>query len=208
MKYARLSTFNALGVAASLLLSAGALNAQNRPQGNFDPEQARQRMMERYRGMLEIKDDGEWKIISERIEKVSALRREAGTSTFGGFGGFRPPGGGTGGDNATQGNGGTRGKIPGGTTGDTAGRTRGGTNGGDTGGRTRGGFTREASPEQDALQMAIEANAPADEIKSKMARLRDARKAGETKLEKAQDDLRQVLSVRQEAIALMAGLLK
>ncbi len=68
-------------------------------------------------------------------------------------------------------------------------------------------FGRAASPEQDALRQAITDNLPEAEIKSRLARLRDVRKANEEKLAKAQEDLRAVLSVKQEAIAVMAGLL-
>ena len=53
-----------------------------------------------------------------------------------------------------------------------------------------------------------EAKAPADELKAKMAKVRDGLKDKEAKLATAQDDLRKVLTVRQEAEALMAGLLK
>src|SRR5258706_7098480 len=81
-------------VAVVLTLSAGQLFAQDQqPQrqrgqggGNFDPEQMRQRMMDRYKEQLEVKDDAEWKLISDRIEKVTAARREIGFG--GGFGGF------------------------------------------------------------------------------------------------------------------------
>src|SRR2546425_7699229 len=72
-------------------------------------------------------------------------------------------------------------------------------------GRRRGGFGGEPSPEAEALQKAIEAKASADEIKSKLAKFREARKDKEAKLAKAQDDLRKVLSVRQEASAVLAG---
>jgi hypothetical protein len=192
--------FAIAGMAASLFIGAGNLSAQAQGKGNFDPEQMRQRMMDRYREMLEVKDDGEWKIISERIEKVSTIRRETGGGFGGGFpggfGGGRPPGGGGGGQGGEAG--GQRPQRGGGTAGEAGGQR----------GRGPGGFGREASPEQEALQKAIEANASSDEIKTKLARLRDSRKAAESKLEKAQDDLRQVLSVRQEAISVMAGLLK
>lgn len=141
--------------------------------GNFDPAQMRQRMMERYREQLGVKDDAEWKIVQERIEKVSDARREsAGRGMFGfGRGGPGGPGGPGGGG-------------------------RGGAQGADS------------NPEGDALQKAIEANAPADEIKSKLANYRAAIKAKEAKLEKAQADLRQVLSTKQEAQAVLMGLLK
>ena len=77
------------------------------------------------------------------------------------------------------------------------------------GGRGGGGGERgNPGPEAEALQKAIEAKAPADELKSKLAKLREARKVKEANLEKAQEDLRKVLSVRQEAAAVLAGLLK
>ena len=170
------------GIAAVLLASAPQSFAQQERQGggrgNFDPEQARQRQMERYKEQLEVKNDDEWKIIQERIEKVTAARREVGTGGFGmGFGGRRAGGGGGGGA---------------------------GGGGGGFGG-FRGG---EPNPDAEALQKAIEAKASADEIKQKLAKLRESRKEKEAKLEKAQEELRKVLSVRQEAVAVVNGLLK
>jgi hypothetical protein len=50
--------------------------------------------------------------------------------------------------------------------------------------------------------------ASADEIKGKLAKFREARKTKEANLEKAQDELRKVLSARQEASAVLTGLLK
>ena len=87
------------------------------------------------------------------------------------------------------------------------GRRGGGGNdqGGDTARRNPFGGT--PMPEQEALQKAIEAKAPADEIKTKLAKYREARKVKEANLAKAQDELRKVLSVRQEAIASVSGLL-
>lgn len=46
-------------------------------RGNFDPAQFRQRMMERYKEMLEVTSDDEWKAIEPRVTKVMDLRREA-----------------------------------------------------------------------------------------------------------------------------------
>ena len=70
------------------------------------------------------------------------------------------------------------------------------------------GFGGETGPEREALQQAFDSKAVADDLKAKLAKLREARKAKEAKLEKAQDELRQVLTVRQEAAAVLAGLLK
>lgn len=164
-------------LAAGLAVCSPGVLAQNQNQGgnrpnrgNFDPEQFRQRMMDRYREQLDVKDDAEWKLISDRISKVLEARRELG---FGGPGGFRMP----------------RREGP------------------DGGGR-RGGFFGAPSPEAEALQKAIDSKASADEIKAKLAKYRESQKEKRAKLEKAQDDLRKVLSVRQEAAAVMAGLLE
>ena len=67
---------------------------------------------------------------------------------------------------------------------------------------------REASPEMDALRKAIDSDASPADIKAKLAELRAARKKKEAELEKAQDQLREILSPRQEAIAVTLGLLK
>jgi len=71
----------------------------------------------------------------------------------------------------------------------------------------RGGFG-EPSPEAESLQTAIDAKASSDEIKAKLAKLREANKQREATLAQAQEDLRKVLSVRQEAEAVLMGLLK
>jgi len=152
---------------------------QRQGPGNFDPAQMQQRMMERYREQLEIKDDAEGKAIEGLITKVNEARREVG------FGGGRGMFGGPQrnrqqGDNAAQGQG---------------------------QGQNRRGFGPTPSPEAEALQKAIDSKAGAAELKAAMAKYREARKANEAKLAKAQEELRAVLSVRQEAIALSMGLL-
>ena len=161
--------------AAVVLLGAGNASAQDRGgRGNFDPEQMRARMMERYRETFEVKDDAEWKLLEGRITKVMEARRD-----MGGFGrGFGGPGG-----------------------------RRGGGDGGDQGADRRR-FGPEPSPEAESLQKAIEAKAPNDEIKAKLAKYRESQKTKQANLEKAQADLRQVLSVKQEASAVLMGLLQ
>ena len=171
------------GAAALLFTLAGNARAQQRPGGgNFDPEQFRQRMMETLRERFEVKEDDAWKLISVRLEKIMELRRDAG----GGFGGFRgrPPGG-----DGKQGDGKQA-------------------EGNDAGRRSRGGFGGQPNPDVEALQKALEAKASPEELKAKMEKLRASRKAKETELEKAQDELRQILTVRQEAVALTMGFLK
>jgi len=163
------------GTAICLGLGTGHLAAQPGPgRGNFDPEQFRQRMMDRYKEALEVKSDDEWKIISERIDKITTAQRELRLGGFGAFGGRR-----------------------GGGNGDAA----------DNGGR-RNRFGGEPSPDAQALQKAIDAKASPDELKTKLAKLREAQKEKEAKLASAQEDLRKVLSLRQEATAVLMGLLK
>jgi hypothetical protein len=180
--------FKNIAVATALLscctIMSNAQDAQNRRgQGRFDPEEMRQRMAERMREQFGVTDDAEWKIIERKIQKVTEARRAVGGGMgFGAMGGF---GGRRGGD-ADNNNGGQAGQ----------------------GGRRFGGFGGEPSPEVEDLRKAIDAKASADEIKAKLAKVREARKANEAKLEAAQEDLRKVLSVRQEAVAVMMGLLK
>jgi hypothetical protein len=168
------------GIAALLALGVSNVGAQERRErGNFDPEQMRQRMMERYREALEVKSDDEWKVLEPRITKINDARREVG------FGGARAFGR-RGGDNGGGGGGG----------------------GNEQGGGDRRRFGGEPSPEAEALQKAIDAKAPAEEVKAKLAKYREARKVKEANLAKAQDELKKVLSVRQEAAAVMLGLLQ
>ena len=87
------------------------------------------------------------------------------------------------------------------------GRNRGGQGGqaGQPGGNNRGGFG-QTSPEQDALQKAIDDNAPSSQIKDLLAKYKVSQKAKQAKLEAAQADLKKVLTTKQEAQAYLAGL--
>ena len=148
--------------------------------GTFDPAQMQAQQMERYRTALEPKDDDEWKILEERITKVVEAQQVTRSFATGGFG---RGGGGRGGPGGPGGQGGN---------------AQGG----------RGGRGGEPNADVAALTKAIEDKAPKDEIKAKLAKVRDARKAADAKLEMAQSDLQKVLSVRQEAVSMMMGLLK
>lgn len=72
----------------------------------------------------------------------------------------------------------------------------------------RGGPGAQASSEQQALQKAIDDGAPVPQIKDALAKCRAARKDKQAKLEAAQTDLMGVLSVTQEAQAVLLGLLR
>jgi len=148
-------------------------------RGGFDPAQFRERMMERTKENLEIKDDAEWKAIEPLVQKVMDARMAA----FSGMG-----------------RGMMMGRRPGGDRGP----------GGDQGGRQAGGaggMFGQQNPEADALQRAVESKASASELKAAIAKYNEARKTKQADLEKAQADLRKVLTVRQEALATLNGLL-
>jgi hypothetical protein len=139
----------------------------------------RERMSAALREQFQVEDDEEWRLIFERVERVSELRRAAGAGgPMGGAMAFRTArAAGAGGDDS-----------PG------------------AGGR-RGPMAGLSSPETESLAAALLANAPEAEIRSRLERLRTARRANEVKLAAAQEELLSVLNLRQEAIAVTIGLL-
>ena len=96
---------------------------------------------------------------------------------------------------------------PGGGPGGPGGQGAPGGQGGQGGRQGRGGFG-QANPDAEVLQTALDSGASADDIKVKLTAYRAAAKVKEGQLEKAQDELRQLLSVKQEARAVLLGLLK
>jgi len=170
------------GVASlATMLCVGSTNAvaQERQGGrpDFNSDEFRQRMMDGIKDRLEIKDDAEWKAVQPLVQKVMDTQRAVMADRARGMMG---------------------------------GRTRGGDRGGDDNNRSdrgRGGFFGTPSPESETLQKAIESKASASELKAALAKFVEARKQKQAELEKAQAELRKVLSVRQEAIATSSGLL-
>lgn len=72
----------------------------------------------------------------------------------------------------------------------------------------RGGPSATPDPEVEALSKALESkDTPSDEIKTKLSAYRDARKKKEETLQKAREELRKVLTVRQEAQMVLTGVL-
>jgi len=168
------------GCVAALTLSAGNhLMAQGR---NFDPEQMKQMRLERAHEQLEITNDIEWKAIEPMVSKVMDAERDVLSMRMGGMFGGR--GGRRGGGEANA-NGGADQQRP-----------------------RRPNFFGEPSAAATALQKAIDDKAPAAELKAKLAAVRAETKDKEAKLEAAQEELRGVLTARQEAIAVANGLLK
>lgn len=146
--------------------------------GNFDPAQMKERMVESFKDRMSITNDDEWKVISAAIGKVVDAQFDARSGAMRAFGGMR--------------------------------RQRNNDNGGDNGGQQppRNNPFGQAAPEADALSKAIEDKAPAEEIKAKLAALRDANAAKEAKLTAAQEDLKKLLTSRQEAVGVLYGILK
>ena len=176
------------GCLTVLALSTATVSAQRNGGGraNFDPAAMRQQQMDRIKTAMDVTDDAEWKVLEGAIGKVLDAQQEAraGRGGFGGgAGGRRNRGGAQAADAA------------GGATNPPAG-----------GNNRRGGGTPD--PDVEALQAAIDAKAPTDEIKAKLGKVRESAKAKEAKVVTAQGDLQKLLSARQEAVAVIFGLLK
>jgi hypothetical protein len=162
-----------------------------------NPEQMRARMQEmmdqRMKEQLGITGDDEWKVIQPRLQKVQDLSRQVSPGgrmgMFGGRGGF---GGGMGGGPGGQG----PGQGP----------------GQDRGPDARGTApARELSAVEKAaqdLQDLLAGESPkAEDIKAKLTAYRTAREKAKSDLAKAQDELKQIVTVRQEAALVLMGML-
>ena len=154
------------------------------------PADFRQRMNDRLKGALKASDD-EWAVIQPLLEKVQTAQRATMTVRFGGFGGMRRRGG------------------PGGDTGAASPAvtgTAGGANPAGDGGRR---FGPQSSPEAEALHTALQSDSTSNEdIQSKLQALRDARKKAQGDLEQARENLKKVLTLKQEATFVEMGILE
>lgn len=161
---------------------------RQRGGGNFDPQQMMQDAMAALRDMMSVTNDDEWRVIQDRVQKVVDASQALPNQQFNLFRLAR--GGGGGGRQRNNGGG------PGGQ--------------GGPGGNRRGGgmFGGTPMPEAEALNTAIENNAPEGQIADAMQKYRAARQAKEQTLAKAQADLKDVLTPKQEAIAVNLGLVK
>jgi hypothetical protein len=159
-------------------------------------------MEDRMKQALGATDD-EWKVLQPRIEKVRAAQRQNGGGRGMGiiFGGRR-------GGPSTQGapDGGQGQNGQGGQNG------RGGRGGRGPGGRGPGpdGQTNDSAVAVKVreLQQAVESNAGPDEIKAKMAALRDAKAKAREQVAQAQAELREVLTAKQVGALIVMGVLE
>jgi hypothetical protein len=152
---------------------------QRGPGGQFDPERMRQMMEQRMQEALGATDD-EWKVLGPRVMRVQDLNRQIGAGGRGMFGrGMRGGPGGPGGPGADR-----------------------------PGGRGMNRELTEVEKIQQELQTTLEnTSAAPDQIKLQLTKLRAAREKAKQELAKAQQDLRQVLTIRQEATLVLMGLL-
>jgi len=168
-------------------VAAFAFVAPNKAAAQPTPEEIRQRMMDGLRERLAITNDTDWSAIEPKISKVMDAQRDVMNMRMGGMRGMF--GGGRQRRNADDNGGGNADNNNG-------------------GGRRRGGmFGGEPAASVTALQTAIENKAPKDEIKTKLAAVRAENKQKEANLQSAREDLRGVLTTRQEATLVVAGLL-
>jgi len=166
---------------------------------NFDPSVMRERMAGFMRNILEIEDDEEWAIIGERIQKVTQLRSsttenpQVAMRILAALSANRARGEG---EEGTE----NRGERP-----ERAERPERG-NGGNQGAqaRQRGGNGNSA---MGGLVNALRNEATADEVRSQLETFRAAKQKNTDQLSQAQEDLLMVLTPRQEAILVLAGLL-
>ena len=173
----------ACGIAAALFLGAGNVSAQNDNGGpgggfrNMDAAQRQQFFMDNIKEQLGFTNDTEWNAIQPMVQKVMDARRDVG---FGGGMGRLTGRGNRGGNNNANAN-------------------------NNNGGR-RGGFGGTPSPEAEALQKAIDDNAPTAQIKAALAKYKASQKTKQAKLVQAQENLRKYLNTKQEAQATLLGL--
>jgi len=201
------------GIAATCWATP-SVRAQGGGGGGFDPAEFRQMQLDNLKESFQPADEAEWSVLQGAISKVLDAQQELRSSQMGGFG-FGRGGRGPGGPGGGAGGGGGFGPPPDGQGG--PGGPPGGAGGGGGFGRGPGGggggFGGPGGPgarsaEVTALQSAIDSKASPDEIKAKLARLRESVKAREAKLAGAQTALQQLLSARQEGVAVLRGLLK
>ncbi len=160
--------------------------------GQFDPGRMRQMMDQRLREQLGA-TEAQWKVLGPPVTKVVELSRQTRGGGPGGmmFGGM----------------GGRGGMMPGGMGG------RGGRPGGpgDPGGGRPGAPAREQTAvekAQEQLRTVLDnTSATPEQIKTQLTALRTAREKARQQLAAAQQDLRKIITIRQEAVLVMMGAL-
>jgi hypothetical protein len=167
----------------------GRRGGQGGGPGGFDPAQMRQRMAERMKEMLGA-DDQAWKVMEPRLMKVMELNRQASAGGRGMMFGMM----GRGGRGAPGGPGG-----PGGNQGPQVDR------------RGRGPQGEQTAVEKAMAQLRTvleNQSASPEEIKTALTAVRQAREKARQELAVAQQDLKKILTLRQEAMLVEMGQLE
>ncbi len=169
-----------LGLGLLSVVLTGLVVAQPQPgergeegrRGMRSPEERRERMTQRMKDYLEVKDEEQWKVLQPRLEKVMDLRQQTtgmapGMMMFGR--GPRPDGG------------------------------------------PEGEMDRERNAVEkasDELQtLLVPDKAEPEKIKAALTALRQAREQAQQELVKAQAELKEGLTLQQEAKLVLAGYL-
>lgn len=161
---------------------SGSPAADGNRRGGGNMEDFRARMNDRIKTALKATDD-EWTVIQPLLEKVQTLQF-AGRGNIGGFGGFN-----------------RRGRDGGNQPSASASPSASPSN--------NNRPDRIASPEATALKTALDADGTSnDDIKAKLQALRDSRKKNAADLAQAREDLKKVLTLRQEATLVNMGILE
>ena len=185
MKLKSTSLLTALALTATAFLAQGQdPNADPNRQRGGGPrnyEDFRKMMSDRLKAALKVSDD-EWGVIQPLLDKVTTKQRDAGSSRYSGSsrGAGGPPGGGT-----------------------------------PPGGSTSGGSSdptrpdRAGTAEREALRVALENESTSPEtLKAKLAAVREIHAKSVAELAAAREDLKKVLTVRQEATLVSYGILE
>ncbi len=169
----------------------GGRRGQGGPGGGFDRSAMQERMNNMMKEQLEITDE-EWTIVGPRLNKVMTLSRE---SRMGGMGRMmRGRRGGMGGPGGQGGPGGPGGEGP----------------EGDRPGRPDDDNEEQSAVEKasDSLATVLESEtATSEQVKEALTKLRAAKEAAKQELIKAQEELKEVLTLKQEAKLVMFGML-
>jgi hypothetical protein len=162
----------------------------------MDAEQMQQVMAERYKELLGMGDE-EWAVIGPYVLKVSELSQSSSQSNSGGMRMMM------------------RGNMTGGPQGQGQNQQQSDQSEDQSANQNqrgnRGNMMGQQSGDEnlEALQTLLEdENATSDEIKSKLATLRKTRETAKRELAAAQKELRELLTLRQEAMLVVMGLLE
>lgn len=176
-----MKTITKLGVLTILVCVAfgGAfVQAQQDQRNRFDRNQFMERILERLRENLGASAE-EWSVLKPMIAKITEKQSAMRRTGRGGFGAF---GGGRGG--------------------------RGGDNDGDRRGREdrRSRGDEDSGSNADSLREAVESG-DTNKIKKELASYRAVQKKRAVELKKAREELREVVTLKQEATLVLWGLL-